>query len=47
MGRETAATLYELDNGSNLVTGCCGGHDAGVEEQPEEGGLAGASACDH
>ena len=47
LGSEGAATLYEVDNGSNLVPCRGGGYDACVEEQPEEGGLAGAPACDH
>lgn len=42
-----AAPLDELCDGSELVLCSCGGYVAGVEEETEEGRLAGALASDH
>ena len=42
-----AGALDELGGGGELVVGDGGGDGAGVEEEAEEGGLAGAPASDH
>ena len=46
-GGVATAALDELGDGSELVARGGGGEEAGVEEEPEEGGLARAAASDH
>jgi hypothetical protein len=47
MGGEAAAALDELCDAVELLVGGGGRNKSGVEEETEEGGLAGASASDH
>lgn len=47
VGCMAATSLYELCDGSELVLCGCGGYVAGVEEETEEGCLAGAPSSDH
>lgn len=47
VGGEAGTTLDELCDGGELFLGGGGGNERGVEEEAEEGGLAGASASDH
>ena len=47
VGRVAATALNELGDGSELFLGDVGGDVAGIEEEAEEGGLAGAATGDH
>ena len=47
VGGEAGTALHETGDCRELVVGGGGGHDAGVEEKAEEGGLACSPASDH